>query len=298
MFTRKLRGILACVIIGGVLIVSACSNSSNTSTTSSPESSQTASNPESTQAASTDKKVLNIALSADPLSLDPSPSTTREDRQVQNSIYDKLFDTDKNGSYVPMLVESYEISPDGIIYTLKLKKGVKFQDGTDFNADAVKFNLDRYTTDEKSSRKSELKAIAKVDIVDPYTVKIELSKAFSPLLSVLTDRAGMMASPEAVKKYGDDYLNHPVGSGPYIFVEQVKGDHVALKKNENYWNGQVLLDEVNFKVFTNGTASVQSLKSGQLDFLSSVPTKEIPDVKSDSKFRFCPIPVWVIRELI
>jgi peptide/nickel transport system substrate-binding protein len=183
-----------------------------------------------------------------------------------------------------MLAESYEISSDGLIYTLKLKKGVKFQDGTDFNADAVKFNLDRYITEKNSSRKSELKAVTKVDVVDPYTVKIVLSKAFSPLLSVLTDRAGMIVSPEAVKKYGDDFLNHPVGSGPYIFVEQVKGDHVALKKNENYWNGPVKLDEVNFKVFTNGTAAVQSLKSGQLDFLSSVPTKEISGVKNDSKF--------------
>jgi peptide/nickel transport system substrate-binding protein len=277
MFTRKLRGTLVGVIICATLVISACSNSSsgNTSTTPSPDSKQTA---------ATGKKVLNIALIADPISLDPGPSTTREDRQVQNSIYDKLFDTDKSGNYVPMLAESYEISPDGITYTIKLKKGVKFQDGTDFNADAVKFNLDRYITEKTSSRRSELAAVTKVDVVDPNTVKLTLSKAFSPLLSVLTDRAGMMVSPEAVKKYGAEYVNHPVGSGPYVFVEQVKGDHVTLKKNENYWNGPVKLDEVNYRVFTNGTAAVQNLKSGQLDFLSDVPTKEIPGVKNDSKF--------------
>jgi peptide/nickel transport system substrate-binding protein len=286
MFTGKLRGTLACVVICMALVVSACSNSSNNSSSSnSPSgSSSTTSSSDSSPSAATVKKVVNIALIADPISLDPSPSTTREDRQVQNSIYDKLFDTDKDGNYVPMLAESYELSPDGLIYTIKLKQGVKFQDGTDFNADAVKFNLDRYATDENSSRKSEIKAISKVDVVDPYTVKIELSKAFSPLLSILTDRAGMMVSPEAVKKYGADYANNPVGTGPYIFVEHVKGDHVTLKKNENYWNGPVKLDEVNFRVFTNGTAAVQNLKSGQLDFLSSVPTKEVPGIKSDSNF--------------
>src|SRR3979490_997549 len=102
MFTRKLRGTLACVVIIMVLVVSACSNSTNvkTSDTSSPDSKQTV---------STGKKVVNIALNADPLSLDPSPSTTREDRQVQNSIYDKLFDVDKDGKTIPMLAESYEV---------------------------------------------------------------------------------------------------------------------------------------------------------------------------------------------
>jgi peptide/nickel transport system substrate-binding protein len=276
MLTRKLRVTLACVVIGASLAISACSNSSSSNLSTSPS-------PDTKPTAAAGKKVLNISLIADPLSLDPSPSTTREDRQVQNSIYDKLFDTDKNGKYVPMLADSYEISPDGITYTIKLKKGVKFQDGTDFNADAVKFNLDRYLTEKTSSRKGELAAVTKVDVVDPYTVKLTLSKAFSPLISILTDRAGMMASPEAVKKYGADFVNHPVGTGPFTFVEQVKGDHVTLKKNENYWNGPVKLDEVNFKVFTNGTAAVQNLKSGQLDFLSDVPTKEIPGVKSDSK---------------
>jgi peptide/nickel transport system substrate-binding protein len=105
MFTRKLRGILTCVVIGAVLIVSACSNSSsdNKSATSSPDSTQAAQSPDSKETAATGKKVLNISLIAEPLSLDPSPSTTREDRQVLNSIFDKLFDTDKVGNYVPML---------------------------------------------------------------------------------------------------------------------------------------------------------------------------------------------------
>jgi peptide/nickel transport system substrate-binding protein len=112
-------------------------------------------------------------------------------------------------------------------------------------------------------------------------VTIELSEPFSPFISILTDRSGMMVSPDAVKKYGEDYLNHPVGTGAYAFVEHVKGDHVTLKNNENYWNGEVKIDELNYKVFTNGTAAVQNLKSGQLDFIDDVPTKEIKGLENN-----------------
>lgn len=79
-----------------------------------------------------------------------------------------------------------------------------------------------------------MKFVDKITVIDPSTVKIELSQPFSPFISVLTDRAGMMVSPDAVKKYGEDFLNHPVGTGPFVFVEHVNGDHVTLKRNDNY----------------------------------------------------------------
>lgn len=226
---------------------------------------------------------LNISLSADPPNLDPNQSTALVDRQVQNSIFDKLFDLNAKGEVVPMLVDSYEVSSDGKTYTLVLKEGIKFHDGTDFNAEAVKFNLDRYR-EETSRRVSELKFVKNVEATDEKTVKITLSQTFSPFLSVLTDRSGMMASPTAVEKEGDQFGNHPVGTGPYVFEEHVKGDHVALKKNADYWNGTPKLDNVNFMVFTNGTSSVQNLKSGKLDFVDDVPTKEAKVLEKDSNF--------------
>ncbi|MEX2104269.1 MAG: ABC transporter substrate-binding protein, partial [Bacilli bacterium] len=198
-----------------------------------------------------------------------------------NSIYDKLVDLDKDGNIVPMLATSFEISEDGKMYTLKLKEGVKFHDGTDFNAEAVKFNLERYMG-ENSRRIGEMKYVTAVTVVDPTTVTIELKEPFTPFLSILTDRSGMMVSPAAVEKFGEEYLNNPVGTGPYVFVEHVKGDHVSLKKNDNYWNGIVAIDELNYKVFTNGTAAVQNLRSGMLDITDSVPIKEIPVVEKDA----------------
>jgi peptide/nickel transport system substrate-binding protein len=273
MFSNKyIKMTLATAVVGSMLAVTGCgSNSASPAPTGSPASGAAAGN-----------KVVHIGLKQDPPNLDPSASTALVDRMVQNSIYDKLFDLDKNGKIVPMLAESNEASQDGKTYTIKLKKGIKFQDGTEFNADAVKFNFERNKS-EKSKRRSEIKFVDKVTVVDANTVKIELSQPFSPFISTLTDRAGMMASPAAVKKYGEDFLNHPVGTGPYVFVDHVKGDHVTLKRNDNYWNGKPKLDGVDFKVFTNGPAAIQNLKSGQLDIVDdlTVATKLIPSVKDD-----------------
>ncbi|MGQ7887194.1 ABC transporter substrate-binding protein [Paenibacillus sp. WC2504] len=281
MFTlRDIRLLLATSLVGTMFTLTACGDSStNTMSSASPTlSTTTASN-----SAPSGNKILKIGLKADPPNLDPYGSSALVDRMVQNSIFDKLFDLDKDGKIIPMLAESYEVDSAGKNYTIKLKSGVKFQDGTDFNAEVVKFNFER-NKEDKSKRKNELKFVDKITVVDPATVKIELSQPFSPFISVLTDRAGMMVSPEAVKKYGDDFLNHPVGTGPFIFVEHVNGDHVTLKRNDNYWNGKPKLDGVEFKVFTNGPAAIQNLKSGQLDLLDdlTVATKLIPSIKEDA----------------
>lgn len=271
MVSRKFRTLFMTVFLGTALAISGCSQSS-----SDPG--------KGANSASTDtgqKKVINIGLNADPPSLDPMTSSALVDRMVHNSIYDKLFDLDAKGTIVPMLATSYEVSKDGKTYTLKLKEGVKFHDGTDFNAEAVKFNFER-NKGENSKRKGELKYVDKVTAVDASTVKIDLSQPFAPFLSILTDRSGMMVSPESAKKYDKDFLNHPVGTGPFEFVEHVKGDHVTLKKNEKYWNGKAKADELRYKVFTNGTAAVQNLRSGMLDMMDAVPVKEIPNVKNDA----------------
>ncbi|MDH6351973.1 MULTISPECIES: ABC transporter substrate-binding protein [unclassified Brevibacillus] len=276
MFSTKMSKAMLGAVLGTVLLVTGCGGGSGAGTA---DSGKTATAP------AAGKKVINIGLKADPPSMDPSISTSLYDRQVYASLYDKLFDIDAQGKIVPMLAESYEVTPDGKTYTLKLKQGVKFHDGTDFDADAVKFNFDRNISGEKSRRKGELKFVESVSVVDKSTVKIQLKEPFAPFLSVLTDRSGIIVSPKAVKEHGEQYLNHPVGTGPFTFVEQVKGDHVTLKKNENYWNGAVKVDEVNYKVFTNGTAKVQNLRSGTLDIIDDTPVKEIPVVKGDTNLQ-------------
>ncbi|MGN7471508.1 ABC transporter substrate-binding protein [Brevibacillus sp. SAFN-007a] len=276
MFSTKMGKAMLSAVLGTVLLATGCGGGSGTGTGDSGSAAT---------APATGKKVINIGLKADPPSMDPSISTSLYDRQVYASLYDKLFDIDAEGKIIPMLAESYEVTPDGKTYTLKLKQGVKFHDGTEFDAEAVKFNFDRNISGEKSRRKGELKFVDAVTVVDKNTVQVQLKEPFAPFLSVLTDRAGIMVSPKAVKEHGDQYLNHPVGTGPFVFVEQVKGDHVTLKKNENYWNGEVKVDEVTYKVFTNGTAKVQNLRSGALDIIDDTPVKEIPVVKGDANLQ-------------
>ncbi len=225
-----------------------------------------------------------ISLNADPPKLDPAQSSAFVDRQVLNNICDKLADIDAQGKIIPMLATEWKISDDKLTYTFTLREGVKFHDGTDFNADAVKINLARGMT-EKSPRRTELSSVQSVDVIDPKTVKITLKQPFAPFLSVLTDRSGMIVSPKAAQEMGDDFLSKPVCSGPFMFQDRVKGDHITLVRNPNYWQpGLPKAAKLTYKIFTDPNVELVNLRSGQVDFIDSVPAKEVPSVQQDSKF--------------
>ncbi|MBL0385272.1 ABC transporter substrate-binding protein [Tumebacillus sp. ITR2] len=263
------------ILLAGAMLATVGCSSNNYATSSKTDSQGTA----------TVKNggTLNISLDADPPKLDPSFSTALVDRMVFQSIYDKLVDLDEKGNIVPMLADKWDVSPDQKTYTFTLHEGVKFTDGTDFNADAVKFNIERYM-DKASTRRNELQAVDKVTVVDPKTVKIDLKQPFAPFLSVLTDRAGMMVSPDAVKKYGDDFLNHPVGTGPFVYKDRVKGSTLTLEKNASYWKKDLPhLDKVVYKVINDSSQALNNLKSGQVDITNVFPTKEIPNFANDPK---------------
>jgi len=228
---------------------------------------------------------ITISLNADPPSLDPAFSSALVDRQVHNSIYDKLVDLDTNAKIVPMLATEWKASDDGLTYTFTLREGVKFHDGTDFNAEAVKFNLERYRTDEKSTRKNELGAVQSIDVVDPKTLKITLKQPFAPFLSVLTDRSGMMVSPKAVKDQGGDIRAQPVGTGPFKYQNRVKGDTITLVRNDQYWQpGLPKAAQVTYKILTDPNVQLVNLRSGQVDVTDGLPAQEVPGLAKDSNF--------------
>lgn len=226
-------------------------------------------------------KTINIALHQDPPKLDPMVSTAFVDRMVFQSVFDKLVELDDKGKIVPMLAEKWEISPDGKQYTFHLRKGVKFHDGTEFNAEAVKFNLERYKQ-KSSNRRNELKAVKTIKVIDPYTVELDLDTPYAPLLANLTDRAGMMCSPDAVKKAGDKFQNHPVGTGPYVFKERSKGNQIVLVKNKEYWQkDKPKADKLVYKIMTDGNVALMNLKSGQVDMINRFPLNEVKNYQSD-----------------
>jgi peptide/nickel transport system substrate-binding protein len=220
---------------------------------------------------------LRVGLESDPPNMDPHRSTAAVDRQVYQNLFDKLLDTDENLQIIPMLATSWTISKDGKTVTLKLRQGVRFHDGTPFDANAVKYNFDRMQDPKfPSARRSEVLPVQKVTVVDASTVTLSLEKPYSPLLYVLTDRAGMMVSPAEAQKAGANFALHPVGTGPFTFVEKVPQDRVVLQHNPNYWEkGQPYLERIIYRPFTDDNARVANLKSGDVDIINAPPLPQI-----------------------
>jgi len=227
---------------------------------------------------------LRIGLAEDPDMLDPSLGRTYVGRIVFSAFCDKLFDIDEKLNIVPQLALSYETSADGKAMTIKLRPGVKFHDGEPFDAEAAKFSIERHINMSGSFRKSELASVDHVEVVDPLTIKLVLKSPFAPLISQLTDRAGMMVSPRAVKEEGDKFGLHPVCAGPYKFVERVQQDRMVFERFKDYWNkDNVFIDRVVFLPIVDATVRLANLKSGGLDLIERVLATDIKDVESDSR---------------
>ena len=181
-------------------------------------------------------QTLRIGLAEDPDVLDPTLARSFVGRIVFAGLCDKLFDIDEKLGIVPQLALSHQWSADNKVLTLKLRPGVTFHDGEKFNALAVKFNLERHKNLSGSSRRGELLPLTSVEVVDEMTVKLILSAPFAPLLTVLTDRAGMMVSPKAAQANPDSFGSKPVCSGPFKFAERVAQDRIVLERYANYWD--------------------------------------------------------------
>jgi peptide/nickel transport system substrate-binding protein len=227
---------------------------------------------------------LRIGLAEDPDMLDPSLGRTYVGRIVFSAFCDKLFDIDEKLNIVPQLALSYETSADGKATTIKLRPNVKFHDGEMLDAEAAKFSIERHINMPGSFRKSELASVDHVEVVDPLTIKLVLKSPFAPLISQLTDRAGMMVSPKAVKEEGDKFGLHPVCAGPYKFVERVQQDRMVFERFTDYWNkDNVFIDRVVFLPIVDATVRLANLKSGGLDLIERVLATDIKDVESDSR---------------
>lgn len=229
------------------------------------------------------KTTITVGLDADPPNLDPVFSTALVDRQVMNQIYDKLVDIDQKLQIVPMLATSWSVGENGTVYTFRLRQGVRFHDGTEFDAEAVKFNLERALNAEGSRRRGELASVKEVQVVDKYTVRVVLKEAFAPFLYVLSDRAGMMVSPAAVRRYGQDFANNPVGTGPFRFVERRRQDRIVLQRNENYWRrGYPRIDELIYRPFSDDDVRAANLLSGAVTVITPVAPKDLTRIRADN----------------
>ena len=229
---------------------------------------------------------LRIGLAEDPTSSIRRWRAPMSAASCSPRFCDKLFDIDEKLNIVPQLALSHETSADGKEVTIKLRPGVKFQDGEPFDAEAAKFSLERHLTMPGSFRKPELASLDHVDVVDPLTIKLVLKAPFSPLIAQLTDRAGMMVSPKAAKEEGDKFGLHPVCAGPYKFVERVQQDRIVFEKFADYWNKDAIhIDRVVFLPIVDATVRLANLKSGGLDLIERLLATDIGAVKSDPKLK-------------
>src|SRR5437899_10139739 len=170
---------------------------------------------------------LRIGLGDDPDALDPTTSRFYTTRIVFAALCDKLFDIDEKANIVPQLALGHETSADGKTVTIKLRPGVRFHDGEQFNAEAAKYSLDRHLKMKGSFRRPEISIVDSIDVVDPLTIKLNLKAPFSPLLSQLTDRAGMMVSLKASEAVGDKFSLHPISAGHYYYFERVPTERIT-----------------------------------------------------------------------
>nr|MBO2508392.1 ABC transporter substrate-binding protein [Bacillota bacterium] len=277
------------LVIAAALLLAACGGSGGTSGGGAGPAEPPATGGEESGAPSQESGpfTLRIGLNAFPPQLDPHLSSAAVDRHVYQSLYDKLVDLDENLNIVPALAERWDISDDGKVYTLYLRQGVKFHDGTPFNAEAVKFNFDRMLDESLGSpRRSEIALVQDVTVVDEYTVQITLANPFSPFLSILADRAGMMVSPTAVQEKGERFSQEPVGTGPFKFVSMVQGDEIVLERNPDYWAAGPFAERVIYKALPDENVKVAQIQAGELHIIDQpVPAPQLPALMSDPNLR-------------
>ncbi|KFE34927.1 ABC transporter substrate-binding protein [Thioclava atlantica] len=227
---------------------------------------------------------LRIGLQEDPDVLDPDQSRTFVGRIVYASMCDKLVDITPDLKIVPMLATGWKWSDDGKALTMTLRDGVTFQDGTPFDAEAVKYNIERSKTFELSRRKSEVKSIESVDVVDPHTVTFNLAAPDATLLAQFADRSGMMLSPTAAEKEGADFGLHPVCAGPFKFAERVQQDKIVLEKYDGYYDAdKIHFDKVIFRPIPDTTVRLANLRAGDLDMIERLAPTDLASVKADDK---------------
>src|SRR6266849_2914431 len=187
---------------------------------------------------------------------------------------------------VPDLAKSWEVLDEGKTYIFHLEEGVKFHDGTDFDAEAAKWNIDRILDPEvKSWVRPYYEEIERVEVVDKYTLRIRMKEPSGALLTALGGyfQGIPMISPKAFETYGKDWLYHPVGTGPYIFKEWVPGKHVILEKNPHYFKkGLPYLDTLEFRIMKDSLTASASLRSGEIDLIVLVPMQQVPLLEKNS----------------
>jgi len=227
---------------------------------------------------------ITVAMQLEPPHLDPTSAAAGAiDSVLYANVFEGLTRFMGDGSVVPGLAESWEISEDGTTYTFHLHDGVKFHDGTAMDAEDVKFSLDRARAEDSANAQKALFAgITEVTVVDPLTVKVTLEAPNGSFLFNMAWGDAVIVAPESI----EGIKQHPVGTGAFAFKEWVQGDKIVLDKNPAYWGTPAKLDEVTFKFISDPTAAFAAVMAEDVDVFSMFPAPEnLPMFEADPRFQ-------------
>ncbi|CAM3861532.1 ABC transporter substrate-binding protein [Phaeobacter inhibens] len=230
------------------------------------------------------RDTVTVALQLEPPHLDPTSAAAGAiDQVLYSNVFEGLTRFMGDGSVMPGLAESWEISEDGLTYTFTLQDGVTFHDGTTMDAEDVKFSLDRARAEDSTNAQKALFAdIASVDVVDPLTVKLTLSQPNGNLLFNLAWGDAVIVAPETI----DTIKTAPVGTGAFTFTNWVQGDRIDLARNPDYWGEAPALSAATFKFISDPTAAFAAMMAEDVDAFSGFPAPEnLPQFEADPRFQ-------------
>ncbi|CAG0992266.1 Glutathione-binding protein GsiB [Anaerolineae bacterium] len=238
---------------------------------------------------------ITVGYDIEPESLDIQINERHQLPTIMRNVFDTLLVKAADGTFKPSLAMSWDIAPDGRTYTFKLRQGVKFHDGTPFNAAAVKFTFERILDPATESRWAN-QLIAPYDfseVVDDYTFRVKLKDSYGPFLEALAQTYLGIVSPTTVKKWGRDYAYHQVGTGPFIFKEYVPKDHLTLERNPDYnWapaiyqhQGPPHVDRIIFKFIPESVTRLGTVETGETNVIHTFAPTDLPVIRKNSNLQ-------------
>lgn len=235
-------------------------------------------------------KELVVAVKQANSTFDPFAPHNRFDVFGRKQVYDTLLSKNENGDIVTSLAEKYEISADAQTYTFWLRKGVMFSNGDEFKATDAKHSIELAM--EAPSTMSYFSGIESIDVIDDYTIKVNMKAPDVTLPETLVS-FGLMVNAEVAKKYGDQLgtsVENTVGTGPYILKEWQSGQLCVFEANPNYFKGEPDIKKVRFKAISDPNATVIAIQTGEVQLhLGSVPTTYVSSIEKDVNLNLVPI---------
>ena len=227
-----------------------------------------------------DELVIGVGVDAD--TLNPQEQTTTLFQNWCDLMYGSFFFQDPDGKLHPRLATGFDVSPDGLTWTLHLRQGVKFSDGTDFDADAVKLTWDRILDPKmRVPLRYNVAMVYECAKIDDHTVALKLKYPFAPLGPALSMSLVSPISPAALAKYGEEVRQNPVGAGPYLLKEWVKGDHVTMVRNEDYWGEKPTVAKITWKIVPEAATREAMLQSGQIQICYKPLPSNVASLQAD-----------------